>query len=664
VRLSFADVPTQLAAGVEIMPGITVEILGSEGQRIPDAVLSISLAAGGGPSPATLRGRTTVTSTGGVAVFSGVSMVGLGSGYFLIASAPGVAPDTSGVFAISPGTSATITFAVAPSSVAAGRSFPSPLQVMVRDSFGNGVDSYADSVELSIDSNVASGTLVGQVRQPVSAGVAEFRSIAIDNPGAGYRLAARLGALAVRSDPFDVTARLVFLVQPRDVEAGVALTPAVSAAIVDDSSRTISSASNAIDLALTGYFYGERTTRLGAPAVQGVATFSGLTFSSTALGARLVASGSALAPDSTAPFPISLPLVAVFGGGRHSCGVTADGRTACWGSDNNGALGDGYGGPGTPVSLVPGLIDSPLALQSLAVGVGHTCGFDFSGSAYCWGLNVDGQLGIGGSGGVRVRPVAVLGALRFFLLTAGADHTCGLALDSLAYCWGSNLGGQLGTGGEPTASATPVPVAGSFRFGAIAAGQWYTCALTADGAAYCWGYNGEGELGDGSRVSRSTPTPVAGGHSFVQLAVGYSHACGLITTLEVLCWGTNTQGELGNPGFLQSDTAVAVAGGSLFRSVTAGQGFTCGISPADEGYCWGSNTWGEQGVGSLTPPSNATPTPVSGGLTWRMLSAGESHVCGVTLSGVVYCWGSNVAGTAGIGNPDPISVTAPARVVH
>ncbi len=154
----------------------------------------------------------------------------------------------------------------------------------------------------------------------------------------------------------------------------------------------------------------------------------------------------------------------------------------------------------------------------------------------------------------------VSGGLTFAALSPGGLHTCGLTPGGDAYCWGSNTEGQLGDGSE-TNRLTPVPVSGGLTFKAISAGGDYpndagdgmslpdgsfTCGLTLDGEAYCWGDNWFGQLGDGTGQQSSTPVPVAGNHTFTSLAAGYAHVCAVTTGQAIYCWGLNAVGQLGS----------------------------------------------------------------------------------------------------------------------
>ena len=146
------------------------------------------------------------------------------------------------------------------------------------------------------------------------------------------------------------------------------------------------------------------------------------------------------------------------------------------------------------------------AVESLAAGSAHTCGVG-NGQVFCWGDNRFGQLGDGSTEG-RPQPVAVQGlpaAAR--QVVAGAVHTCALLADGAAYCWGQNRNGQLGDG-TMTNQSTPVAVQGGILFRSLHAGGALTCGFTATGAEHCWGLNQNGQLGDGTRDSRSVPTEV------------------------------------------------------------------------------------------------------------------------------------------------------------
>src|SRR5438876_2085347 len=189
----------------------------------------------------------------------------------------------------------------------------------------------------------------------------------------------------------------------------------------------------------------------------------------------------------------------------------------------------------------------------------------------------------------------------FTAVSTGVNHTCALTPAGAAYCWGWGGDGQLGTGfrrpapAPLTAAETPVAVAGGHAFVAIAAGYQHSCAVTAGGEAYCWGDNSSGQLGDGSNTNRLLPVPVTGGLQFASITVGELHSCGRTNANGVYCWGNNSWGQLGDSSGRSSTSPVRVAGGRLFRTVRAGFQHTCGVTIGDAAFCWGDNEYSQLG---------------------------------------------------------------------
>jgi alpha-tubulin suppressor-like RCC1 family protein/uncharacterized protein YjdB len=279
------------------------------------------------------------------------------------------------------------------------------------------------------------------------------------------------------------------------------------------------------------------------------------------------------------------------------CGTTTSRDLLCW------------------TSGVPVRVNLPVALTLVSMGEGHFCGLDSSGKAYCWGNNFLGQLG-DGSQTNRADPTAVSGNLTFTTIQASASFTCGLTTASDAYCWGTNSDGRLGSGSGSTSPATvPTLVAGGHKFSQLSAGLNHVCGVTQSGAAYCWGQNFNGKLGDGTEVNSNVPVAVTGGRTFASISAGGTHTCALTTDGSAYCWGNNFAGQLGvNSAELCGSTAcsrqpVAVQGSLAFERLATGAFETCGITPTARLYCWGQNFVGQLGDGTFT--NRSAPTPVA-----------------------------------------------------
>lgn len=246
--------------------------------------------------------------------------------------------------------------------------------------------------------------------------------------------------------------------------------------------------------------------------------------------------------------------------------------------------------------------------------------------------------------------------LIFASVSSGYYHSCGVTTAGAAYCWGDNDVGQLGD--DATASSvTPVPVAGEFTFTAVSAGWQKTCGVTTSSAVYCWGI-GVSRAGVSGGAS-SIPVSVSGGLKFAAVSAGGTHSCGVTTAGAAYCWGDGQLGQRGDgdTSMVNLETPVPVLGGLTFAEVSAGWQHTCGVTPTGVAYCWGVDLTGDLGIGTSTGPEQCqwgvpypcskSPVAVAGGLNFAAVSTGADLTCGVTTSNAPYCWGNNSYGVLG-----------------
>lgn len=317
---------------------------------------------------------------------------------------------------------------------------------------------------------------------------------------------------------------------------------------------------------------------------------------------------------------------------------------------------------GTRDSTVGARFDLANAFRATDVALGalFSCATSQAGQTYCWGSNSLGQLGIGSvNAGNFNSPQRLSVSDGSLLSTAKSSHICAIS-NGQARCWGWNGTGQLGDGTVSQATR-PIEVLGGQSFSAMSAGSDHTCGVSTSGVAFCWGLNNDGRLGDSTLTRSTVPRRVWGSFTFSQIALGASHTCGLRTDGAIACWGSRASGAAGGPvSSAGYRIPTVIPGANLYRQVVAGGDFTCGLTTAGLAFCWGNNDVGQLGNGSLA--ASGTPTLSASGRVFEQLAAGNNHACGLSPNGDVYCWGWGADGQLGSGatqgiNQSPVRVT-------
>ncbi len=263
-----------------------------------------------------------------------------------------------------------------------------------------------------------------------------------------------------------------------------------------------------------------------------------------------------------------------------------------------------------------------------------------------WGYNQDGELGDGSTAPNWTTPTEVSGLNGVEAISCGGWHTAALRYDGTVWTWGYNGYGELGDG-TTTNRLTPVQVSGLSGVVAIAGGEYHTVALKSDGTVWAWGDNSGGEIGDGTTTQRNTPVQVSGLTGVVAIAAGGWYTIALKSDGTVWAWGYNNYGQLGDGTTTQRNTPIQVSGLSGITAIACGTAHSIALKSDGTVWTWGWNAYGQLGNGTTT--DSHAPVQVSGLSGVTAVAGGQFNTAVIKSNGTAWGWGYNGYGDIGDG---------------
>lgn len=364
-------------------------------------------------------------------------------------------------------------------------------------------------------------------------------------------------------------------------------------------------------------------------------------------------------PNSRIPFPVPIPaldlMTGITAGGAHGCGKKF-GSAFCWGANESGQLGDGSYEDRALPGVATGL--ELASVTRVTAGAFHGCAMTFAfgtSEVRCWGEGSDGQIGDDSFNSSSI-PVPVSGLGPTTDIDAGDNHTCAAVTEGPvigAECWGKNDRGQIGNDTFDNAGEAYSVIAhdGAVLNGvdAVSAGGAHSCALVNAGVR-CWGANDHGQLGNDSTDDwpRAYPVTNLGNNSgATMISAGGAHTCAIVN-LGVKCWGFNADGQLGDGTRQERHVPVTVFADSnqtplgAVTAMAAGAAHTCAVASGGV-VCWGDNSSGQLGDGSFTDASlPVTAIPAASGMV--AVTAGADFTCATNNQNHSWCWGNALYG--------------------
>lgn len=346
-----------------------------------------------------------------------------------------------------------------------------------------------------------------------------------------------------------------------------------------------------------------------------------------------------------------------------TCALTTDGDAYCWGWNTFGNIGNGTtSNSSTPLAVNMSSLGGKK-FRYISTGSFGPCAISTDNQLYCWGLNMTNGQNV--LSPLNVSSYGALSGKTISTVSGGIGYGCAVDTAGLAYCWGGNSSGEVGDGTFSSANLNPKAVYASGALSGktiskISVGYSHTCVIASDNKAYCWGENDHGQLGNNLLVNSNVPvavdmTTVLSGKTIKEISVRdsseTSSSCAIASDDNLYCWGENGENELGNGTYVDSSVpVVSIKSGDLTGKFvknidSSGIYSTCLLATDNWVYCRGENSSGEVGNNlGMQSPYEAEYRAIyrSGYLTGKTIksfSSGIYHYCAIASDDQVYCWG-------------------------
>ena len=298
---------------------------------------------------------------------------------------------------------------------------------------------------------------------------------------------------------------------------------------------------------------------------------------------------------------------AIAAGDYHTVILKADGTVWAWGYNGYGQVGDGT----TTDRAAPVQITSLTNVIAIDAGAYHSIALKSDGTVWAWGVNSSAQLGDGTTASNSTTPKQVGTLSSVVAIAAGQYHNLVVKSDGTVWGWGLNNHGQVGDGTTTTYKTTPVQATGLTGATAVAGGHFHSLALKTDGTVWAWGFNGAGQVGDGTTAPRTTPVRAGDLSGISQVRAGDNHSVAVKTdgmsSGSLWVWGSNSSGELGDGTLTSRNRPVSTL--SRIYSIAAAGSDTYVVKTDGSVWSFGSNNRGALGDGTTTGRRSAVESP-------------------------------------------------------
>lgn len=330
----------------------------------------------------------------------------------------------------------------------------------------------------------------------------------------------------------------------------------------------------------------------------------------------------------------------IVAGSHYSLGLKNNNSLYAWGRNQHAQFGNGENK--NTIKLVNNNTFWKEISSSVSSYNGHSLAIQTDGTLWAWGQNNDGQLGNGTTYTHQSLPLKVGNNNNWSKISNGFHFSVALNEDGVLWAWGRNSRRQLGLAGSTSNRTIPVLVNNDSNWVDISAGAEFVIALKNNGTLWAWGYNSDGQLGNGSTSTLETPTQIGSDSNWIAISTGHQHSIGLKSDSTLWTWGSNQHGQLGRTG---NTTIPIQVGSDKWTCIAAGGLHSLAIKSDSTLWAWGRNLYAQLGDNSSN--NKSVPTKIGNDSTWITVSAGYEHSLGIQSDSSLWAWGRSAHGQLG-----------------
>jgi alpha-tubulin suppressor-like RCC1 family protein len=328
-----------------------------------------------------------------------------------------------------------------------------------------------------------------------------------------------------------------------------------------------------------------------------------------------------------------------------------------WGLNGNGQVGDGTViNRSSPVQV--GALTDWKQISSFT----HTVSVKTDGTLWAWGYNTVGTVGDNTTVD-KSSPVQVGSLTNWYQVSAGRSHSLAVKTDSTLWSWGDSNRGELGIGLSPARRSSPVQVGVLTNWNQISAGYEISASVKTDGTLWTWGYNDNGQLGDGTIIQRNSPVQIGSLNNWYQVAAGWQFMTAVKTDGTLWAWGRASVGRLGdNQTTANRSSPVQIGSLTNWAYVSNAGNIVNGnaLAVKTDGTLWG---WGYNGGGQLgdgTVVSRSSPVQIGALTNWLRASGGVGSSVAIRTDGTLWTWG--LASLGRLGDNTAVNKSSPVQI--